>query len=261
MASREQTQRHFGDGAADYYRLNYEQPRNRHELTLSLRRADCLRLVPETTGLVLDLGCGPGAMTVPLVQRGLRTVSADFAVKMAVQAGSHVERLGSPARSVAADAMCLPFRDATFSVVVTTGVLEYVPSLETALDEIARVLEPGGTVIATMSLPRRFERLSVKAYSALRGRSDGVKQYIYGRESFDSAIEAAGLRIDTSVCSCFAPFPLDALYPPSVTLIDKLFGGVLNRSEFAKDRAKTYIVRATRSPESARGSGHRNRPG
>lgn len=185
-------------------------------------------------------------MAVPLVERGHRVVTCDLSLEMAREAARRVSALDVAAASVAADAMVLPFRDAAFTTVVTTGVLEYVPSLATSLREIHRVLAPGGTLIATMSLPRRFERMAVKLYARLRGMQHNVVQYIYGRREFDREILTAGFAIALRRCGSFAPFPLDALVPRSLEWIDTRFGELLNRSDFACDQAKTYIVRATR---------------
>ncbi len=238
------TRKFFDQEASDYYRANYEQPRNRHEYTLWLRREACLSLMPTTLGRVLDLGCGPGAMTVPLVHGGREVVACDLSKEMVVTAARHMTALGAAARVAVADAAALPFADNSFAVVVTTGVLEYVPKLDAALAEIQRVLKPEGVLIGTMSLPRRLERYAVRRYGELRGRPSGAQQYVMDRREFDRAIEGAGFRIDARRCCSFVPFPLDAIWPRSVLLVDSLWGDALNRVAAACDQAKTYIVRA-----------------
>jgi ubiquinone/menaquinone biosynthesis C-methylase UbiE len=239
-----ETRSFFDRRAANYYSRNYEDPRTRHGCTLWLRREACLSLVPEHPGRILDLGCGPGAMTIPLAQANHDVVACDLSVAMVRDVAQRLTELGAPPQVAVADAMALPFADASFDLVVTTGVLEYVPRLDVALREVHRILRAGGMVIGTMSLPRRFERFVVQQYAALRKSAPSAAQHILGREAFDRAIEAAGFSIDARRGSSFTPFPLDAIWPRGMLYVDKWLGRPLDR--FARDLAKTYVVRAVR---------------
>src|SRR5215204_2238000 len=74
---------------------------------------------------VLDAGCGTGLLTLAFLRAQLRP---------------------APRREVTfaqANALQLPFADETFDLVMTSGVLEYLP-LRDGLQEMARVLAPGG---------------------------------------------------------------------------------------------------------------------
>lgn len=92
---------------------------------------------------VLDIGCGLGEM-------GARFQS---------ELGAHVCAIDTSARMVelartrgldaqVADAERLPFPDRDFDCVYAGWVLYHVPSLETAIAEVARVLTPKGTLVA-----------------------------------------------------------------------------------------------------------------
>ena len=187
-------------------------------------------------------------MTTPLVERGHRVVASDLAAGMAREAARRMTSLGAVPAVAVADATALPFADESFAAVVSTGVLEYIRDLHLVMQEISRVLEPGGVVVCTMSLPRRLERAVVRRTATLRGRSTGVEQYIHRRASFDRIIDDAGFVIETRRCCSFAPFPIDVVWPSGVWWIDRLFGPLLNRVDLACDHAKTYIVRA-RKPD------------
>src|SRR3546814_15029687 len=50
---------------------------------------------------------------------------------------------------VAADGALLPFPDQSFEAVICSEVLEHVPDPRLVLDEIARVLKPGGCLLLT----------------------------------------------------------------------------------------------------------------
>jgi SAM-dependent methyltransferase len=51
---------------------------------------------------------------------------------------------------VQGDGTCLPFADGVFDRVIASEVLEHIPDDQAALDELARVLRPGGTMAVTV---------------------------------------------------------------------------------------------------------------
>ena len=88
---------------------------------------------------VLDLGAGHGAVTGELQRRsGGRVVALDCAV----------DALRGLAGAVGGDARRLPFADGAFDLVFSQLTLLWVAPLEPALDELARVLAPGGALVA-----------------------------------------------------------------------------------------------------------------
>lgn len=124
-------------------------------LTVELTRA---RIGPGT--LVLDLGCGAGRHAFACLKAGARVVALDAApaelapVKAmcaAMQAEGEAPDSGG-ATAVGADALRLPFADASFDCVIAAEVLEHVADDRLALGELARVLRPGGTL--ALSVPR-----------------------------------------------------------------------------------------------------------
>src|ERR671910_2723472 len=99
---------------------------------------------------VLDLGCGEGQIARLAVQRGAgRVVGVDPA---AAQIAEAVRRAGGVryARAVAAG---LPFPPSTFYAIVSCLVLEHLADLDAGLDEIARVLRPGGRFVLFVNHP------------------------------------------------------------------------------------------------------------
>jgi demethylmenaquinone methyltransferase/2-methoxy-6-polyprenyl-1,4-benzoquinol methylase len=103
---------------------------------------------------VLDLCCGTGDLAITLAARyRTRMLGADFAHPMLVRArqksaslhGKTVAQL-RPIRFIEADALNLPFADASFDVVTTAFGFRNLANYEAGLAEIQRVLKPGGTV-------------------------------------------------------------------------------------------------------------------
>jgi demethylmenaquinone methyltransferase/2-methoxy-6-polyprenyl-1,4-benzoquinol methylase len=95
---------------------------------------------------VLDLCCGTGDMTFALRRRAgkasLRIVGADFSHAMLQRAG--IKSAGTSLRWVEADALHLPFADASFDLVTAAFGFRNLADYDAGLREIARVLRPGG---------------------------------------------------------------------------------------------------------------------
>jgi demethylmenaquinone methyltransferase/2-methoxy-6-polyprenyl-1,4-benzoquinol methylase len=104
------------------------------------RRAmvDGLELSPGSQ--VLDVAAGTGSITRLMESRGLDVLSVDQShemTKMAQQRG---------AKSVLATAERLPFADASFDGVTFGYLLRYVDDVSRCLEELARIVRPGGVV-------------------------------------------------------------------------------------------------------------------
>ena len=93
---------------------------------------------------VLDVGCGPGEVTERFVHElGADVKAIDVSPRMVELARAR----GIDAQ--VADAEKLPFADGEFDCVFAGWVLYHVPNLEQAVSECARVLRPGGRLVAS----------------------------------------------------------------------------------------------------------------
>lgn len=113
-------------------------------------------------GDLLDVGCGPGMLVRHLLDSrpgDFRITACDRSPAMIAAAGQRTGQRRDLRLSVAR-IEDLPFPDASFDIVLATGVLEYV-DVRQALDELARVTRPDGLVVLTMLNPlspyRAFE--------------------------------------------------------------------------------------------------------
>ncbi|HEX5947337.1 MAG TPA: methyltransferase domain-containing protein [Acidimicrobiales bacterium] len=101
---------------------------------------------------VLEVGCGAGWMWAEAAARlpsDLDLTLTDLSSGMVREAIDRVGSLGRYRRTVGrvADAQELPFRSASFDVVMANYVLHHVPDTRRAVGEMARVLRPGGTLV------------------------------------------------------------------------------------------------------------------
>lgn len=102
---------------------------------------------------VLDIGCGPGwfwAATAASLPSDLHLTLADQSAGMIAEALERCRPL--PLGSVQAreaDAMALPFADASFDGVIAMHMLYHVADQPKAIAEMARVLKPGGFLAVT----------------------------------------------------------------------------------------------------------------
>ena len=102
-------------------------------------------------GKILDIGCGPAVMTPDLLGRGCTVWGIDVAPKMIVLARRKMEEheLKARAQFAVGDIEKLDFHDGFFDAVLCMGVLEYLSTDLPAINEMSRVLAPGGTIIIT----------------------------------------------------------------------------------------------------------------
>ncbi len=99
-------------------------------------------------GTCLDLGTGPGSVALAIARKSpaLRIVGLDLAARMVELARDRALRSRLDGRGLwpQADGHCLPFASGSFDLVVSAFALHHWVDPVRILDEIARVLAPGG---------------------------------------------------------------------------------------------------------------------
>lgn len=119
---------------------------------------------------VLDLGCGPGFWTIELAKHtGRPPVSVDLTKAACILTRARGEVYGVKTRHATGDAEHLPFPSGVFDHVNCQGVIHHTPDTDAAVDEIFRVLKPGGTA----SVSVYYKNVLVRGWPVLRrvGRS------------------------------------------------------------------------------------------
>ena len=154
---------------------------------------------------ILDLAAGTGSSSIVFMREGVKVVAADFSRGMLEEGRRRHPEL----EFVFADAANLPFADQEFDTVTISFGIRNVEKTEVALEEMLRVLKPGGKLVVCEfsripnkffnSLYRFYLRNILPTLSALVSKTP--EAYSYLAESIDTwpsqqelvkIIEAAG---------------------------------------------------------------------
>jgi SAM-dependent methyltransferase len=151
---------------------------------------------------VLDMGCGAGRHAFEMYKRGadviafdqdadeLATVREWFA---AMRDGGEVPD-GAEADVKEGDALSLPFADGEFDRVVAAEVLEHIPADIQAIQELVRVLRPGGTL--AVSVPRWFPEVVNWKLSEDYHNTPGGHIRIYTDKELVDKVTRAGMELE-----------------------------------------------------------------
>ena len=197
----------------------------RHEHRLGIIMVEVRKLRPGVR--LLDAAVGLGQLATRMRAAGCRVVGLDASLEAAL----HVRRtVALPV--VVGDMSRLPFRDGAFGAVTTGETLEHLDDDAGAAREIGRVVEPGGTCIATVPALRSLWSASDDYYEHRRR---------YGRAELASLFRDAGMRVDKAA---FWGFPVVLAY-------DTLFLLPMNRRRARRnvtdDAALQSVARVGRS--------------
>lgn len=121
-----------------------------HIVNLSAYEWAVERLDPLDGARILDAACGAGFGSYSVSEDAGWTVGVDLSVPAVVEAGSLYRR--SNLSFAAMDCSRLGFRDALFDAVLSFETIEHVSDDHQYVDEISRVLRPGGRLV--LSTPR-----------------------------------------------------------------------------------------------------------
>jgi SAM-dependent methyltransferase len=112
-----------------------------------------LRLPDGSGATFLDLGCNWGRWSIAAARKGYRVVGIDPSLGAVMAARRVARSMGLDILYVVGDARYLPFRDALFAQVFSYSVLQHMAKsdVELVLDEVGRVLAPGGASLIQMA--------------------------------------------------------------------------------------------------------------
>jgi SAM-dependent methyltransferase len=150
---------------------------------------------PGPSSLALDLSAGDGLSSRLLAERGWRVVSTEF----------HTRKPGWVAANLNDD---LPFRSASFDLVLMLEVIEHLADIPHVLREISRMTRPGGIAIVTtpnrLNVSSRIHYLLSGYYKGRRAPlpyryrvEDGRNWHVMGLNDLHWIAWGAGLRMES----------------------------------------------------------------
>ncbi len=152
---------------------------------------------------ILEVGCGGGLICEQLAHRGAEMVGIDPSKGALEIAASHAEErgLGQQIHYHQGYAESLPFADGSFSAIVCFDVLEHVKDLKATINEIARVLAPGGVFVFD-TINRTFLARAILIWYGENFPSGGLQPGIHNYHAFikpaelHSLITTSGLQVN-----------------------------------------------------------------
>lgn len=156
----------------------------RREFDIRIRRDAVAEL---TRGLIvhhmLDIGCGDGSISIPLLSHNRRLTLLDVSSGMLAIARANVRpSLNMLVEFVNHDLLEARLRSESFDLVLCLGVLAHVDSVAEVIAEMARVLRPGGSLLLEFTDSRHpwgrcLQRLA--SLPGVRSRSSRVSPPLY----------------------------------------------------------------------------------
>ncbi len=132
------------DRAAEFYDRTRSLLPEAERATVELLRTELAG-----RGRCLEVGVGTGLLSLPLHQAGVSMVGLDLSRPMLAKL---IEKAGGaiPFSLVLADATRMPFRADAFGTAVVRHVFHLVPEWQRLVEELIRVIRPGGTVFVNL---------------------------------------------------------------------------------------------------------------
>lgn len=198
---------------------------------------------PSADFKTIEVGCGSARLSSFLAARGYRTTCLDYSPNALDSAKRNYRLLNLEGTFILGDATHLSLDDNSYDVVISTGLLEHFPDPHIVVEEMVRILKPGGIFYSDI-VPRKFSLLRslVLTYNLFFGWIKPLGDTFYEKRMNETYIRnmllSAGLR-DINVFSA-------GVFPPPLPFCDGK-PGVRNREYRLWIRFKNLFQRLDRT--------------
>lgn len=191
----------FHDHIASEWSRAYRRPTLRSRVSA----IDCLLQRASIEGRAwLDAGCGSGILTELLLTRGARAIGVDASGKMIQQATSFIGDHPNVSFELISTVEDIDLETGSMDGVLCSSVLEYVSAPRECLMEFARVLRPGGVLIASVpnkQSPVRLVHTAAYHMTNLVGRPRPLyirySKHSFSRHGFGGLLNEVGFNVET----------------------------------------------------------------
>lgn len=219
----EQVRRRYDEKADIYPQLYEERSWFAHFCRTRIERV-CELLKDGGRAQVLEVGCGPAMIAEKLASMGHAYYGVDISEKMIRGCKQRLDHLAGAHFSVGTVRQ-LHFSRSSFDVVLGLGILEYVADKVDAVQEVARVLRPGGRLIVSANnkwSPRNLWNRWV--YRKLtRQDQDATVEAFHSEEEYRELLSAHAFAVRQVLYFDFSllPDPLADRFPNVARSIDR----------------------------------------
>jgi len=167
--------------------------------------------LPEGSLRVLDAGAGNGALVLPLAKAGHAVTATDFSPEMVARGRQRSQEAGINVAWIQCDLFDLEatLERASFDLVLCHFVLPYIEDYQGALQVLARLLRPGGTLSLMVSNPdgrmlktllrelKPADVMDIELQPTFPNKMFGGVSYQHRYEHIEEAVTEAGMTLET----------------------------------------------------------------
>ena len=146
-----------------------------------------------TKGTCVDIGCGPGYLSLALARiTGMKIYSLDISAPAVAMAKKYAEQEGLSGRMipVQGDVHSMPFPDSSADLVVSRGSIPFWKDRGKAFGEIKRILKPGGFACVGCGFGSGYRAIKKPVSNPRRGKPPKK----FSHDSVIAALESADIQ-------------------------------------------------------------------
>ena len=182
---------------------------------------------------ILDIGCGDGSLSIPLIQRARHVTYLDQSAAMLELVESRVGKQ-NPAEIcyINQSFMEAELPAAGYDLVICVGILAYVSDIGPFLAKIRSAMRPGGMLILECTDAYHFVSRAVCLYRRTTGLLKTKRFVTYPHRAAEvvAATEAQGLHLNNSFCYLYNLPILEKMVSSEMAYkwIRRIFGDIMN---------------------------------
>ena len=198
----------FWSSSEEYYEFAREMNPDYESADHGSHRMLLQALVNDSAGRVLDIGCGTAEFSVALAS--VLSVVDYVGLEVSTLAARQAVAFGRPGSFVVGDAERLPFPDASFDAVISLYALEHFTHPREVLQEMARVVRPGGLVgVLTVTYDRPTGTIPSIRFGVKRlGRRNVVNVAVYAIRRLWFGFRQAAKQVRYAVSPSYTAFEI-----------------------------------------------------